>query len=52
MKGALTMDMNRIIGALFSGFACKGYAICLAVWIAYEVANVLLTMSASVGAAL
>jgi hypothetical protein len=46
------MDMNRIAGLLFSGFACKGYAIGLAIWIAYEVARVLLGMAGAVGAAL
>ncbi|ARK07596.1 hypothetical protein LAV_00221 [Sphingobium phage Lacusarx] len=30
------MDMNRIIGTLVSGFACKAYALALGVWIASE----------------
>lgn len=46
------MDMNRIIGALLSGFACKGYAIGLAIWIAYEVAHVLINMAHAVGSAM
>lgn len=30
------MDMQRIIGQLFSGFMCKLYAVAFAVWIAAE----------------
>ena len=30
------MDMERIIGSLFSGFMCKLYATGFAVWMAYE----------------
>lgn len=35
------MSMNRIIGTLFSGFACKGYAIAMAIYIAMQVADAL-----------
>lgn len=31
--------MNRIIGALFSGFACKVYAAGFAIWMAWEAAT-------------
>lgn len=31
------MDMQRIIGLVFSGFAVKAYAIGAAVWIAFDV---------------
>lgn len=30
------MEIERIIGSLFSGFMCKVYAAGFAVWIAYE----------------
>lgn len=33
---AEVMDMERIIGSLFSGFMCKLYAAGFAVWMAYE----------------
>jgi hypothetical protein len=48
----LRMDMERIIGSLISGFACKLYAAGLGVWIAYEVFHVLADMASKVGAAL
>jgi hypothetical protein len=35
------MSMNRIIGTLFSGFACKGYAIAMAIYIASQAAEAL-----------
>jgi hypothetical protein len=46
------MDMERIIGSLISGFACKLYAAGLAVWISCEVFHVLAGMASKVGAAL
>lgn len=30
------MEIERIVGALFSGFMCKAYAAAFAVWMAYE----------------
>jgi len=46
------MDMNRIIGALVSGFACKVYAAALAVWMASEVYAALANFASAAASAL
>lgn len=35
------MEMERIVGALFSGFMCKLYAATFAIWLAYETGSFL-----------
>jgi hypothetical protein len=42
------MDMERIIGSLFSGFMCKLYAAGFAVWIAYEAGSYFFDVMAKV----
>lgn len=46
------MPFARILGLVFSGFACKAYAIGLALWIASEVYAILSSVSESVNVAL
>lgn len=46
------MEISSIVGHLLSGLACRAYAACFAVYIAFDVVKPALKPLAQVGAAL
>lgn len=42
--------MERVVGLLFSGFACRAYAVGAAVWIASEAAGFISSAFGAIGA--